>query len=240
MKILYSIFAGICLAVCLATPATSFAQTCTNQVGINVWEYQASRTFISQSGWVQNALPGALYFGQIRKGKFWNIHTKTFEDVLPYVSLLDSCIGGGATNFTEVSTIPMFGVVQYRVVLVPVDTTEMYTRISTFIKLPWVQHTSARMVEVDGDFPETNFTGLFDQVLQIAGNGGHSISIQNPYEIPYTVCVTDLSGRVIATSHVDGGTFTFSADDVSAGMYLFNFSIEDDYAGSVTRKVILQ
>ncbi|MBP9852355.1 MAG: T9SS type A sorting domain-containing protein [Candidatus Pacebacteria bacterium] len=290
-KTLYFLLvAVICTAANLATPATSIAQQCINQVHENAREFQAGGTYLVQSGWGQTKETGALFNSQVRTGKLWNFFRNPFTDVLPYLSLLDTCATAGATHFTLVSDVPMLGVVQHRVTLTPVDTVQLYSGISTYIKLPWAQHASARMVQVDladeneagtevqsifesngltldttqvtgvsdltdlnvshddfmsnrtikGDAEDKDYGYILDQIFPIAGNPGSNITIQNPYEVPFTVEVTDLMGKVITTSYQNGGTFSLSSDISGAGVYFFKITIDTVEDGGFVRKAIIQ
>ncbi len=290
-KTLYFLLvAVICTAANLATPATSFAQQCINQVHENARQYQANGTYIAQSGWAQTKETGALLNSEVKTCRLWNIHRTSFADVLPYLSLLDTCATGGVTHFTEVITVPMLGVVQHRTVLTPVDTVQLRSGINTYIKLPWAQHASARMVQIDmsyedetgtevssifesngltlnktqvtgvsdltglnvsnddfmsnrtikGDSEDKDYGYILDLIFPISGNPSSNVTIHNPYEVPFTVTVTDLMGKVISTTFVNGGTFSFSTDEApSKGMYMLNIAIDDDGAEGFVRKVII-
>ncbi|MBP6926122.1 MAG: T9SS type A sorting domain-containing protein [Candidatus Pacebacteria bacterium] len=281
-KLLYSLaIAGICIVTSVATPTAASAQICVNYVQINAKQFQAGGTFLAQSGEAQNELPGALFYGQKRYGKVWNIHQRQFEDLLPYNSLLDSCIGAGATHFTDLSTMHMLDVIQYRVTLVPVDVPQMFSGISTHIKLPWRGNPLGRMVElnpeyesgtqlnthietlvvtganlpvthdaflenrtINGDKEDTDFSDLLEpllgQLFPISGNPGSTITIQNPYEVPFSVRIVNLSGSVVATAAVDGGTFSFVGDEYANGIYFFDITITDEPDARVVHRVILQ
>lgn len=289
-KTLYFLLvAVICTAANLATPATSIAQQCINQVHENAREFQAGGTYLVQSGWGQVQQTGGLINSQIKICKLWNIFRTDFSDVLPYLSLLDTCATGGVTHFTQISAVSMLSVVQHRTVLTPVDTTPLVSGISTYIKLPWAQHASARMVQVDladeneagtemqsifesngltldtmqvtgvsdltgldvshddfmsnrtikGDAQDKDYGYILDQIFPISGNPGSNITIQNPYEVPFTVEVTDLMGKVITTSYQNGGTFSLSSDISGAGVYFFKITIDTVEDGGFVRKVIV-
>jgi hypothetical protein len=277
-KLLYSLaIAGLCIVATVATPTTAFAQMCVNYVQINAKQFQAGGMYLAQSGEAQNELPGALFYGQKRYGKLWNIHHLQFEDLLPYNSLLDSCIGAGATHFTDLSTMRIFDVIQYRITLVPVDVPQMYSGISTHIKLPCRGNPLGRMVQlnpeyesgtqlnthieklvvtgaslpvtydsflenrtINGDKEDTDFSYLLGQLFPISGNPGSTITIQNPYEVPFSVRVVNLSGSVVATASVDGGTFSFAGDEFANGIYFFDITVADEPDARVVHKVILQ
>jgi|GEM_PF-6833027 len=289
-KTLYFLLvAVICTAANLATPATSIAQQCINQVHENAREFQANGTYLVQSGWAQTKETGALFNSQVKSCRLWNIHRTNFMDVLPYMSLLDTCATGGATHFTLVSSVPMLGVVQHRVTLTPVDTVQLYSGISTYIKLPWATHASARMVQIDlsddsetgtevrsifesngltldavqvtgvsdltglnvsnddfmsnrtikGDAEDKDYAYILDQIFPISGNPSSNVTIQNPFEVPFTVEVTDLMGKVITTSYQNGGTFSLSSDISGAGIYFFKIIIDTPEDGGFVRKVIV-